>query len=96
MQENLNYSKLEILLDIYEKYKKQQLTYASLSKLINISKTHPYYWELLKILKENNIIIETGEIGMCKLIKIDKKRLQKFIEKQEIAIKFWDFYNPWV
>ncbi|MFW5793865.1 MAG: hypothetical protein ACOCV1_00045 [Bacillota bacterium] len=95
MNKKLNFYKVKILIDIYNSdvFKTKNLSLSKIARSININRNHPYFREILDELTENQILEQIEEIGRNKIVSINKKKLEKLIDQQEITKFFHNYFD---
>lgn len=84
-----------ILRDILHLKIRQHHTSSDMANMIGVSPRNPYFNNIIKLLKQLNIINVVNEIGSCKLLQINNKKLEMLLHDQKFINEWVDkyFYN---
>ena len=77
---------------------KSEISLKDFAKKLNIDRTHPYFYKVLALLIDNEIVVHVRTIGTLKFIKINNKELVNYIYDSEFFdeefVAFVKFVNP--
>jgi hypothetical protein len=74
---------------------KKQYILTELAKSVNIAVTSPIFNKIIKILKNEDIILIKNTFGNAKLVEIDFKRLKNFIDELDIVINLFKYFDEY-
>lgn len=92
MKKDLGFTEVKILMCILENIPRKPVNVSRLAKDIGISVTNPYFQEIMKELRTENILTTVEEIGNMKFVSIHKGRLLDFINEQEVTAIFYNYF----
>lgn len=95
MRTDFSLKECEILIGLcsFDLGNPNSLTLTKTAKAINVSVSNPRLWIVFKALKEGKIIKEREKIGSCKIIEIDKDKLEELIYQQKLLIPIFKFFE---
>lgn len=92
MKKNLGFTEVKMLLCILENIPRKPVCISKLAKDIGISSTNPYFQEIIKELRNEDILETVEEVGNMKFIEIKKGLLMNFINEQEVTAIFYNYF----
>lgn len=97
MKNNLSLTECSILIRLFlsNLYKENNLTISKIAFHLSINRLNPTFTNLVKYLKKEEIIVETGEIiGSSKIIILNNKKLDELLYEQEKLKIFEEYFGP--
>lgn len=84
---------LKTLILLYNLDEKKEYSIKKLSEEIGISLYNPYFQKIIKYSSQNSILNVIKQYGVMKMYKINKREIEKLLDKQESLKIFFNFFK---